>query len=66
MKTPGRGKLLKGLNYAGAMLTLVAAGGAIVATARLSAHPSYLLPVSLLIYVAGQLLLILATGGRPI
>jgi hypothetical protein len=66
MKTPGRDKLLKSLNYAGAILTFVAALGAIFATTRLSAQHPYLLPIAILIYLAGQLALILARVGETI
>lgn len=63
MKKPGYVKLFDGLNYAGAVLTFLAALGAIASTTRLSAEHAYLLPLVFMAFAVGQFLIVIATVG---
>ncbi len=56
-------KLFEGLNVGGAVLTLLAAVAAIASTTRLSAQLPYLLPLAIIVFVAGQLLIVIARVG---
>jgi hypothetical protein len=63
MKKPGYGGLFDGLNFAGAVLTALASLGVIASTTRLSAKHPYLLPLTLVLFLAGQVLIVLGTVG---
>jgi hypothetical protein len=63
MKKPGYGRLFDGLNLAGAVLTALAALGVIASTTRLSTEHPYLLPLTLVLFLVGQVLNVLGTVG---
>jgi hypothetical protein len=56
-------KLFEGLNVAGAMLALLAAVAAIASTTRLSAQLPYLLPLAIIVFLVGQVLIVIARVG---
>ena len=63
MIEPGRGGLFEGLNYAGAILALLAALGVLAWMLGLGTRFPYLLPLVLVVFVAGQFLMVVAATG---
>lgn len=63
MKRPGSGRLFEGLNYAGAILAFLATAGVLAWMLGLGSGFAYLLPLVLVVFLAGQLLMVVAAVG---